>query len=663
VRSGNVLRLSWLALCGVLWGPLAVAGKPTWLEEQLHAPLPVTDDRTDAVVLLSDAVLTVERNGTLLRTTHRVVKILRPAGAAWSVWGAAFGPTSPIRRLHAWSIGRDGRTQEAGDREVIESEPPVGMTGILMSDVHMKVLRAPGAVPGSIVAFELEQVVQPVDLTDSWFFQETVPVRETQYTLEMPSGWRYVATWERHDEVAPRPVGPTSYRWAIQDLKPIRVEAQMPSPWGVVGRMQITLIGPRTEQRGLQSWAELGTWYAHLAQGRRESSTEIAQKVRQLTAAEATPLDKIRAVAKFVQDNVRYVAILLGQGGYQPHAAGEVFTHGYGDCKDKATLLSAMLKELGIDSYYVVVNSQRDAVNGTSPVTVALFNHMILAVPLPPDLTDPSLVATYSHPTLGRLLIFDPTDPYTPFGRIRGALEGNWAVLIQPAGGELIQLPQLKSELSGLTRTAHFSMDVSGALTGDVDEIRSGELAAQQRAAFAATTQESDQIKPVERMLRDSVGDFEILKASFDGRRDITAPLEWRYSIKVEHYASASGDLLLVRPRVIGSKSSALLEAREPRANDIEIPSPQHDIDRIDIALPPGIEPDELPSAVDLERSFGSYHSKTELVGHTLRYTRTFELKQLRIAVAQADELKAFYRSIAEDERAQAVLKRATPSK
>jgi hypothetical protein len=658
MRSGHVLALSCFALCGVLWGQHAAAGKPAWLEEQLHAPLPATDDSTVAVVLLSDAVLTVERNGTLVRTTHRVVKILRPAGAAWSMWGAPFGPTTPIRRLHAWSIGLDGKTQEAGDRDAIETEPPVGMSGILMNDVHVKAVRAPAAVPGSVVAFELEQVLQPVDLTDSWFFQETVPVRETQYTLELPSGWRYVATWERHDEVAPRPVGSTSYRWAIEDLKPIRIEAQMPSPLGVVGRMQITLIGPRVEQRGVQSWADLGTWYAHLAQGRRESSTEIAQKVRQLTAAEATSLDKMRAVAKFVQDDVRYVAILLGQGGYQPHAAGEIFTHGYGDCKDKATLLSAMLKELGVDSYYVVVNSQRDAVTRTTPVTATVFNHMILAVPLPPEITDPSLVATYSHPTLGRLLIFDPTDPYTPFGRIRGVLEGNWAMLVQPAGGELIQLPQLKSELSGLTRTAHFSLDGSGALIGDVDEIRSGELAAQQRAASAATMQEGDQIKPVERLLRDSFGDFEILKSSFDGQRDIAQPLEWRYSIKVEHYASASGDLLLVRPRVLGSKSSGLLEAREPRANDIEIPSPFHDTDRIEIALPSGIEPDELPSAVDLERSFGSYHSKTELVGHTLRYTRTFELKQLRVPVAQADDLKAFYRTIVQDERAQAVLKR-----
>ena len=70
-----------------------------------------------------------------------------------------------------------------------------------------------------------------------------------------------------------------------------------------------------------------------------------------MTASETTTLEKMQTLAAFVQRDVRYVGIELGIGGYQPHPAAEVFAHRYGDCKDKATLLRSMLREIGVDSY------------------------------------------------------------------------------------------------------------------------------------------------------------------------------------------------------------------------------------------------------------------------------------------------------------------------
>ena len=91
----------------------------------------------------------------------------------------------------------------------------------------------------------------------------------------------------------------------------------------------------------------------------------------------------MRALATFLQRDVRYVAIELGIGGVQPHPASDVFAHLYGDCKDKATLLSSMLHEVGIESYYVVINSRRGAVSAATPPYIDVFNHAILAIRLP----------------------------------------------------------------------------------------------------------------------------------------------------------------------------------------------------------------------------------------------------------------------------------------
>ena len=120
---------------------------------------------------------------------------------------------------------------------------------------------------------------------------------------------------------------------------------------------------------------------------------------------------------------------------------------------------------------------------------------------------------------------------------------------------------------------------------------------------------------------------------------------------------SSAGNLLLVRPRVVGSDSSSLLETQEPRRYPVEFEGPWKNSDTIEIAIPAGYEVDDLPPAMDADYSFASYHSKTEASGNTLKYTRTFEVKELSVPVSKVDDLKKLYRIIAGDERNTAVLK------
>ncbi len=115
--------------------------------------------------------------------------------------------------------------------------------------------------------------------------------------------------------------------------------------------------------------------------------------------------------------------------------------------------------------------------------------------------------------------------------------------------------------------------------------------------------------------------------------------------------------------RVLGAKSSAVLETKEPRKYPYEFEGPLRDTDSFDIELPAGYELDELPPPVDADYSFASYHSKTKANGHTLHYTRSLEIKELSVPVSKMDELKKFYRMIAADERNTAVLKPAAANK
>ena len=140
----------------------------------------------------------------------------------------------------------------------------------------------------------------------------------------------------------------------------------MPPREGVAGFMIISLFPSGGVLNGFSNWNEMGNWYVNLVGGRVEASSEIKQEVAALTASKTTTLEKMQTLATFAQRDVRYVGIELGIGGYQPHPASEVFAHRYGDCKDKATLLRSMLREIGVDSYHVVIYTERAALRRNS---------------------------------------------------------------------------------------------------------------------------------------------------------------------------------------------------------------------------------------------------------------------------------------------------------
>jgi hypothetical protein len=158
-------------------------------------------------------------------------------------------------------------------------------------------------------------------------------------------------------------------------------------------------------------------------------------------------------------------------------------------------------------------------------------------------------------------------------------------------------------------------------------------------------------------MLSHSVGTFQITKATIENLNVHEQPFEYTFSFLVPAYAKPAGELLLVRPRVFGEESSDILEKKEPRKYPVEFRGPRQDVDKFEITLPADYQIDELPPPSDADYSFGSYHSKTEMKGNVLVYTRTFEIKELSVPLEKLDDLKRFYRVIANDERSTAVLK------
>jgi hypothetical protein len=647
--------------CSVVWVvgivPRAAAGDaPQWMRSLTAATLPSYDEKTNAVLLYSDTNVTVLSADKIKTHVREVYKILRPEGRGYGTLYVHFNRGRKITSLHGWSIPIQGKDYEVKDKDATEMSAPTE-GGELISDVKFRVLRIPAADPGSIVGYEYEVEEQPFWLQYVWRFQETDPVRESHFSLQLPPGWEYKSSWLSYKELKPAESGNVS-QWVVSEVKGIRYEPEMPALSGIAGRMIVSFFPPGGTSRKNEflNWQGMGTWYAGLYSGQMDASGPIRQEVNSLVAGKTAPLVKMQAIAGFAQHDIRYVAIELGIGGWQPHAASDVFSHRYGDCKDKATLMRTMLREIGVDSYQVVINTQRGSVSRDTPAHHA-FNHVILAIRLPEDVKDPSLIAVMQHPKLGKILFFDPTNDLIPFGQIGGYLQANYGLLVTPDGGELVELPQQPSGMNSIQRTAKLTLDANGMLKGDVTEVRLGDRASSERHRLHAVTNNTDRIKPIESLLAGSLSSFQIVRASIVNSEHTDQPFGFNYSFQSDNYAKNAGNLLLVRPRVLGSKSWSVLETKEPRKFPLEFDGPSRDTDSFDIALPPGYEVDELPPPTDVEYSFGSYHSKTEAKGQVLHYARAMEIKELSVPVSQMDELKKFYRMIAADERSSAVLR------
>jgi hypothetical protein len=658
VRCLAVLALAVVCLVCRAW---AAGDAPGWMHALVNAPLPAHDEKTDAVLLYSEKTVTVVSADKIKTTVREAYKILRPAGRDYGVVVVSYNAHEKITSIKGWCIPAQGKDYEVKDKDAVEISLPKVDGSELVSDVKDKVLRIPASDPGNIIGYEYEEEKQPYVLQDVWSFQETSPIREAHYTLQLPQGWEYKATWLNYPEAKSAQTG-SQAQWVVSDIKGIRHEDEMP-PWpGVAGQMIVSFYPPggAAQNKAFQSWQQMGVWYQGLISGRQDASPEVKQKVAALAASAGTQLEKMKAVAGFAQKDIRYVAIELGIGGWQPHPAAEVFTHHYGDCKDKVTLMSAMLREIGIENYYVVINSERGSVTPQTPAHMGGFDHVIIAIKLPADVADSSLVATMVHPKLGKLLFFDPTDEMTPFGQLYGPLQANYGLLVAPDGGELIELPQLPPASNGISRTAKLSLSPTGTLSGDVNEVRVGDRASAQRWALRTVTKDADRIKPIEALLSQSLTTFQITKATIGNLQLTDKAFLYDYSLVAQNYAKTAGNLLLVRPRVLGSRSSDLLETKEARKYPVEFEGPSRDTDTFEIKLPQGYEVDDLPPPVNADYSFASYHSKAEVDGNTLRYTRTFEVKELSVPLNKVDDLKKLYRIIASDERNTAVLKPAS---
>ncbi len=630
---------------------------PDWLRTAAHQTLPEYPKDAVAIVLLDDLQTTVKDNGEIETRHRRAYKLLRPeAREKYGYAAVNFDNETKLSFFKAWTITADGKEMELKEKDAVE----FSLSSFeVFSDERAKGIKFSAADPGSIVGYEYVQKHRPFVFEDDWEFQHAIPTRLARFSLQLPPGWEFTDYWANFPKQQPQSSTNNFYVWQVENIPAVEIETDMPPFLTVASRMDIKYFprDPALRAKTTGSWNDIGVWYANLTSASRVPSSALQQKVTELTAGISDPLKKMQVLAAYVQQQIRYVAIEIGIGGLQPHPAADVFKHQYGDCKDKATLLSAMLKQIGVDSYYVMIDTHRGIVNPDFPSIRG--NHMIMAIRLPQDVPINRLYAIVEDPQLGRLLFFDATDPYVRLGYLPSELQQNYGLVITPDSGKLILLPLLPPPTNRLLRTATLTLTSSGNLGGEVNELRWGAPAGDSRAQFTGSSP-ADRPKVFEKFLGTFLNNFTLTNASLGNLDNYDENFTMHYQFVVEGYAKSAGNLLILRPRVVGDKGSTIL-AGKPRKYPIEFEGTTLQSDIFDITLPAGYVVDELPQSVDAKCGYATYKSNVEVKDNVLHYKRTYEITGVVVPTEKLAEVRDFFHQVAAAEKSSAVLRRANP--
>jgi len=423
-------------------------------------------------------------------------------------------------------------------------------------------------------------------------------------------------------------------------------------------RIAISYFPPADTQsanfRTFSNWAEVSYWLSQLHDPQSTPNEALAEKTRQLTASANTELEKIRAVGAFVQ-SIRYISIDIGVsrgGGMRPHPATEVFAKSYGDCKDKANLMRAMLKVLNITAYPVGIYSGDPDYVREEWASPHQFNHCIIAVKVSDD-TQAATVIT--HPKLGRLLIFDATDEDMPVGDLPEDEQGSFALIVAGDAGSLMRMPVTPPETNLLERRVEAGLDGEGMLTAQVREKATGRWAADYRSEFRHMSSPEYQ-KVIEGWITRGATGARVSKV--EPRDNKAAGL---FDLNVDFAAAGYGQLmqnrlLVFKPAIVSRRESVPLTDSK-RQHPVVLTSTSY-AETVQVKLPAGFEVDELPDAVKLEANFGSYATSYEVKDGQLIFSRKLVQRASTIPVAQYASVRSFFEKIRAAEQAPVVLAR-----
>ena len=385
---------------------------------------------------------------------------------------------------------------------------------------------------------------------------------------------------------------------------------------------------PAIQVSTFQSWDEVARWFAEIQRDRIAPGPEIKAKATELARGLDSDEAKTQAIYDFVSKEIRYIGLEFGIGRFQANPASSVLAHGYGDCKDKHTLLASMLQAVGVKALPVLIHSTRKL--DPDVPSLAQFDHLFTVV------------------EFGKRQVYlDTTAEVAPFGMLVSILRDKQALLVDAGGAQIVTTPadlpfEQFQKLEGTGK-----VDDKGNMTGEITQTFRGDLELALRLALRHSG--GDKYKDVVQGIAGLTGfGGEVSNVVVSDLENTRVPLQVKYHYTRNDYLTWEGD---------SGTAKVMLPAIGM------VPADARDNDRSEplaIGVPIEIEyegkleyPDDLtlsePRNVDMSRDYADYHSSYTLEGSTITVTRSLKVKASRVPASKRSDYVEFAKAVFND--------------
>jgi transglutaminase-like putative cysteine protease/tetratricopeptide (TPR) repeat protein len=574
-------------------------------------------------------------DGTGEREIHTILHIQSQGAAqqfgvlSLSYASANETPTIRFVRVHK----TDGTTVDTPPSDAIDMPAAVSREAPLYSDLKEKHIPVRSLSVGDTLEYDFLVAIDKPEAqgqfwgADHFTAPGTYIVSAEVLTLEVPAD-KYVQVWSpNHNPTIAVHDGLRTWTWKSSQLVPApkaTAEDTKPTPPKDPDEDADGRKLPSVAWTTFHNWAEVGDWYRSLALSQAQPTDALRARADELTKDAKTPEDQIRAIYEFVSAKTRYVGIDFGIGRYQPHSAAEVLANQYGDCKDKDTLLEALLRAKGFSTAPALIGA------GIAPVadlpSPAVFNHVITTVNLPS----------------GRIWL-DSTPTVAPWRFLTSVIRDQKALVIPATSPASLETTPAAAPYPF---TAHFeataTLDVDGKLTGKI----------------VSTYRDDDEL--IVRALAQGIAPAEWDKASqyistmtgfggttsntqFKNADDLNDPIVLSYDYSRHPYGDWK--MLNIVPLFPAADFTVLDDDAKQPDEDIQLGAPRTLTATSTIVLPEGYRAD-VPDPVHVKTDFATFDKTYRFDGKQVIVDRTIVILKKKVAKDDWKKYQAFTKDI-----------------
>ena len=560
-----------------------------------------------------------ENDGSGVRETTAVIRIQSQAGVqAWGQLVLGYSTANEDLNIDYVRVRQaDGQVVNTPLSNIQDFAPEVLREAPMYSDFRQKHISIVGMQPGVTLEYHVVTHVKALAAGEFWYeysFPVDAALTDGSLDINLPKGREIKLKspdhkYETHDDGDRR-----TYSWSVKNFVPDRSKRDDADEDDDQPDVQLS---------SFTEWQQVSTWYAKLQSERAVPDENVKAKAAELTRGAASQDEKARRLYDFVAQHIRYVSLSFGVGRFQPHSASEVLQNGYGDCKDKHTLLQALLAAQGIKSYPVLIHHERklDA-DVPSP---AQFDHLITAAKPGENLT-----------------WLDSTAEVAPYGLIMYALRNKQAVIASTdANGGLRRTPSEAPVRNGTKLNINGKVSEIGELNANVDLTASGDSDFLLRAAFREVPQ-AEWPRALGLFSRAWGLPGEVSEVHIEALENTTKPLQISYHLyKADYFRvpSQATNFQMLPPSSMGRVARA---SKKHPGEPLDIGPAGENVYHTHIEFAPNFTL-HIPADVSVTRDFGQYSTSYRLSKNILDADRRMVLKVNELPAMRRADYSSFH--------------------